>query len=305
MLYDTIHVYPVIASDSAQLIFSEDIMGTNAGTGWERDRRTHFDEIVVNYDRVRWDYPDALFADAFQYSGRGYGKKAIEIGAGTGKATTPFLDAGYAVTAVEMSANMSAFLLAKFNSYANFNVITSTFEGAPLENNSYDVIFAASAFHWVDAETGCPKVMRLLKSGGAFVLFRNNAVPAAGDELYTDVQAVYEKHYYSYYITDNRPVRISKMTEADFRKPAEIYRGFRFESLERYGFIDITMKLYDEERSYGADDYIALLETYSDHRALPDENRTALYAGVREAIIKHGGRQKMNFIFQLYMGRKP
>ena len=94
------------------------------------------------------------------------------------------------------------------------------------------------------------------------------------------------------------------MTEEDFRKPAEIYRGFRFNSLEQYGFSDITMKLYEASRLYSADDYIALLETYSDHRALPDDNRTALYSGIKEAINRHGGQQKLNFIFQLYMGRK-
>ena len=273
-------------------------------TGWERNNRTHFDEIVVNYDKVRWNYPKELFDDIIQYSEHNKGKKAIEIGAGTGKATTPFLDAGYNVTAVEMGANMTDFLIDKFRKYTYFDVITSTFENAQLENDSYDLIYAASAFHWVDAKIGCPKVLRLLKRKGVFALFRNNAVPPDDDELYEAVQSVYEKHYYSHYKMDKRPVIISKMSEKDFRKPAEIYRGFRFESLEQYGFNDITMKLYDATRTYNADEYIALLETYSDHRALPDKNRTALYAGIKEAIIKHGGHQKLNFIFQLYMGRK-
>ena len=279
-------------------------MGTDVGTGWERDKRTHFDEIVVSYDKIRWDYPGELFSDAIQYSRQEKGKKALEIGAGTGKATTPFLNAGYDVTAVEMGAGMTDFLLDKFREYMNFNVITSTFEDVPLEYDSYDLIYAASAFHWVDAEIGCPKVFRLLKRGGSFVLFRNNAVPADDDELYEEVQAVYKKHYYSYYKPDQRPVRISEMSEEDFGKPEEIYRGFRFESLERYGFKDITMKLYHYERMYSADEYIALLDTYSDHRALPDDNRAALYAGIKEAILKYGGYQKLNNIFQLYMGRK-
>lgn len=280
-------------------------MGTDAGTGWERDRRTHFDEIVVNYDKFRWDYPAELFADAIQYSGHGTGKRAVEIGAGTGKATTPFLDAGYAVTAVEMGANMAEFLRDKFKRYADFNVITSTFEDACLEDDSHDLIYAATAFHWVDSVVGCPKVLRLLKSGGAFVLFRNNAVRSDEDELYDAVNAAYEKYYYSYFIKEERPVNISRMTEDDFRKPAEIHRGFRFESLEQYGFCDIVMKLYETTRMYDADEYIMLLDTMSHCRALPDDNRAALYREIKKAIIQHGGQQKMNFIFQLYMGRKP
>jgi len=152
----------------------------------------------VNYDKVRWDYPEELYKDVLMSVKPGEKINAIEIGAGTGKATKPFLE---------------------------------------------DMI-------------------------------------------------------------DNRPVPISKMFYDDFLKPAEIYRGFRFESLEQYGFEDVTMKLYNASRTYDADEYITLLETYSDHRALPDNSRASLYAGIKAAIIKHGGYQKLNFIYQLYMGKK-
>jgi len=280
-------------------------MSTDTRTGWERENRKHFDNIVLEYDKVRWDYPFELFEDAIRYSGSGKGKKAIEIGAGTGKATTPFLDVGYNVTAVEMGENMTEFLLEKYKGRDDFNVITSTFEDASFEEDSYDLVYAASAFHWVDAEIGCPKVYDLLKNGGAFVLFRNNATPPDDDGLDNEVQAVYEKYYYSHYKPERRMGRITKMSYEEFFKPSEIYKGFRFESLEQYGFKDIMMKLYEVERTYSADDYIALLDTYSDHRALPDENRAALYTGVKEVIARHGGQQKLNFIFQLYMGKKP
>lgn len=273
-------------------------------TGWERENRSHFDEIVINYDKARWDYPADLFADIIKYSGPGK-KRAIEIGAGTGKATVPFLDAGYDVTAVEMGANMAAFLVEKFKRQANFNVITTTFEEASLENNSYDLVYAASAFHWVDAEVGCPKVFNLLKSGGVFALFRNTAAIYDGDKLFDDIQEAYDKHYYAHYKPFKRPVEIREMTYEHFFKPAELYRGFRFESLERYGFAEITMKLYKSTRMYDADEYLELLNTYSDHRALPDDNRTALYSEIKEAILRHGGRCRLDNIFQLYMGRKP
>jgi 16S rRNA A1518/A1519 N6-dimethyltransferase RsmA/KsgA/DIM1 with predicted DNA glycosylase/AP lyase activity len=89
-------------------------------TGWERENRTRFDEIVVNYDKARWDYPQEMFADIFEYSGSREGMKAIEIGPGTGKSTTPVLDAGHDVTAVELGANMAEFLLEKHKNYKNF-----------------------------------------------------------------------------------------------------------------------------------------------------------------------------------------
>ncbi|MCL2633444.1 MAG: methyltransferase domain-containing protein [Oscillospiraceae bacterium] len=280
-------------------------MGTDNKTGWERENRNHFDEIAVSYDKYRWDYPAELFADVIQYTGAGKNKRAIEIGAGTGKATTPFLDAGYAVTAVEMGTNMTEFLLNKFNGYRNFDVITSTFEDVSLENDNYDLIYAASAFHWVDAETGCPKVLRLLKSGGVFVLFRNNVYRQKGNIIADAIDEVYEKYYYNHYPRYDRPVDLCKMTYDDFLKPEEIHRGFRFNSLEQFGFTDITMKLYNGLRIYKANEYIALMDTMSDHRAILNKDRAALYKGIKEVILRNGGQLDMKFIFQLYMGRKP
>lgn len=277
-------------------------MGIHNGTGWERKNRVIFDEIVISYDRIRWEYPDELCADIIRYTGPGKGKKALEIGAGTGKATAPFLESGYEVTAVEMSGNMSGFLAEKFKSFNNFNVITSTFEDASLEDESYDLIFAASSFHWVDPETGCPKVFRLLKKGGVFALFRSNPVPAEGEKLYEEIQKVYEKHYYTYYISKERPVRRSR---DDYFRPDEIRKRFGFDCLERFGFTEIVMKLYDASRTYSADEYIELLDTFSDHRSLPADLRGALYEGIKEAILRHGGYHRVDYVFQLYMGKKP
>jgi len=284
-------------------------LGVKIGKGWERSRRKHFDEIVLKYDKARWDYPNELFEDIIAYQGAGNCKsaleisadkreckKALEIGAGTGKATVPFLDAGYNVTAVELGANMASFLQEKFSENERFNVIVSAFEDVSLENNSYDLIYAASAFHWVDSEIGCPKVFRVLKSGGAFALFRSNVIPADGDALYEDMQNVYKRIEPESY---ERPI-----VKDNFWSPVEILRGFGFDDLSEYGFTDISMKLYEAVLVFSAEDYINLMDTMSDNRSLPDKKRTALYNGMKEAIIKHGGFVSKNHVFQLYMGRK-
>lgn len=270
-------------------------------TGWERSKRVLFNDIVENYNNIRPEYPLALFDDIFKYLGLTTQKSALEIGAGTGKATKPFLDAGYDVTAVELGSNMADFLSKRYNGYKGFQVVVSSFEDAILQENSYDLIYAASAFHWVDAKIGCPKALRLLKDGGTIALFRYNAIAADGDELYDEIQAVYDKYYYSYYTSSSRPVKKSR---EDFLKKSEIYISYRFSDLADYGFQDIAMKFYDGARTYSADEYITLLETMSDHKSLPDNNRQSLYAGIKKAIIKHGGKHTVNYIFQLYMGRK-
>ncbi|MDR0287964.1 MAG: class I SAM-dependent methyltransferase [Clostridiales bacterium] len=278
------------------------------GTGWERHRRTHFNDIVENYDLVRPEYPSELFEDIFKYSGLELltaDKKALEIGAGTGKATSPVLKAGYGVTAVEISENMAAFLLEKYKNYKNFNVIVSTFEDALLAENSCDLIYAASAFHWVDPEIGCPKVFRLLKSGGVFALLRYNFnnIPPYGEKLHEEITAAYEKNFFTYYISENK-FNQKKITKKRFEGYPKILSGYGFEDLSVYGFSDITMNLYEATRTYDPDEWIGLLNTLSDHRNLPEHNKTALYSEIKEAIIKNGGQHKLDIVFQLYMGRK-
>ncbi len=273
----------------------------NTGTGWERSKRTHFDEIVVNYDRIRPKYPEELFADIFDYAGAVKGKKALEIGAGTGKATLPVLAAGYSVTAVEIGENMAEFLRKKFAGNNAFNVIVAPFEDAFLEESSYDLIYAASAFHWVDAEVGCPKAFRLLKNGGVVALFRFNWIKADEKKLHDKLEAVYKKHYFNYYIS--KPLFPKDLRE-EYSQPTGILRGYGFKDLKEYGFTDVEMKLYDVEIVYSADEYIEMLDTMSDHRNLPDDNRLSLYEGIKNAILTHGGSHKVGYVFQLYMGKK-
>ncbi len=87
--------------------------------------------------------------------------------------------------------------------------------------------------------------------------------------------------------------------------PSEICKRFGFDCLEQYGFTEVTMKLYDASRTYSTDEYIQLLNNFSDHRSLPVDLRVALYEGIKEVILRHGGHHEVDYVFQLYMGRKP
>jgi Methylase involved in ubiquinone/menaquinone biosynthesis len=274
---------------------------TTDKTGWESERRTHFDEIVVNYDKIRPTYPPELYKDIFDYAGAGRIKKSLEIGTGTGKATVPFIEAGCDVTAVEIGVNMAEFLTERFKDYKKFSVITNSFEDVELDDNSYDLIYAASAFHWVDAEIGCPKAFRLLKNGGVFALMRYNVITSDGDELYEEIAAVKQKYYYSYYTAKERLVRHSA---EELRPPIEIFYSYGFDDMSKFGFQDVTLNFYEVTLTYTADEYIALLDTLSDHRELPTANRLAMYEETKAAINKHGGLYNSDHVFQLYMGRK-
>ena len=132
-------------------------------------------------------------------------------------------------------------------------------------------------------------------------MLRNNVYTADGDALYEEIQAAYEKHYFSYYTSKKRLRRNSR---DDLMEPSGIINGFGFEDLREYRFGGISMKFYEKTFTYSADNFIALMDTMSDHRELPEGNRTALYAGIKKAITKHGGQYSQDSVFTLYMGRK-
>lgn len=271
-------------------------------TGWEREYRTHFDSIVTEYEFVRPEWLSAIFNDILSYSKLSTGKNAIEVGVGTGKATMPFLNMGYNITAVEINPQMAKYVKNRFASYSNFDVVVSSFEDAALTKNSFDLIYAASAFHWVDAELGLPKALQLLKKDGVIALFRYNEVAAVDDILYKKIRQLHNQYYDKYYeIPYKEPIR---KTHNDFYNPDEIYKGFRFESLGKYGFSDVCMKFYDVTLEYSADKYIALLETMSDHRELPENIKSSFYQEIKETINNSGVNYKVDYVFQLYLGRK-
>ena len=66
----------------------------------DRPLRAVFDEDAERYDRARPGYPAELFADLAAVTGLRPGDRVLEIGPGTGQATVPVAERGYARGAV-------------------------------------------------------------------------------------------------------------------------------------------------------------------------------------------------------------
>lgn len=158
------------------------------------DQRLTFNEDAVNYDKWRPVYCGKLFQDIIAYSRIGPGRRAIEIGIGTGQATRPILETGCELAAVELGKNLAEYSQSKFRDFSLFKVHHTSFEDFTARENSVDLIYSGTAFHWIPEETGHPKVLRLLKDGGALALFWNRPFAArADDELHQQLQQIYRK----------------------------------------------------------------------------------------------------------------
>ena len=255
------------------------------------DLRLKFNEDVMNYDHFRPTYPDELFKDMISYSSVDERSNSLEIGIGTGQATRSILGIGCSVTAIELGDKLSDFVKNKFIKHDNFNVINADFMALPLEPDSYDLVYCATAFHWLPQEEGYSKVHNILKFGGTIALFWNHPFPNRKDDISNNVnRRVYDKY---------RPSdkEIVEFGEKDCER--------RTRELERFGFKDVEAKLYHRVRTLTSDTYIALLNTYSDHRALDTKIKDAFEAEMKTSIDKIGGKINIYDTIDLYLARRP
>ena len=77
----------------------------------------------------------------------------------------------------------------------------------------------------------------------------------------------------------------------------------RINELERFGFKDVTSKLYHCKRNLTSNEYISLLNTYSDHRALPIKVKNNFEIDMKNAIDEVGGKINIYDTIDLYLAR--
>lgn len=164
-------------------------------------RSGSFDHVAVLYDKLRPGYPRSFVREIIKEVGVHPAKiKAFEIGCGTGKATADFAQRllkdscrshGLRIKAIDPGQNLLEVANSKFISHpqrdtdckANtlhqmsspeIEFVLSRAEDynvTPEEERSYDLVYAAQSFHYVDLKKGLLLCHRLLKPTGLLALF--------------------------------------------------------------------------------------------------------------------------------------
>ena len=232
----------------------------------------------------------------FDYIPINENSNVVEVGSGGGQATAPMLLTGCNLTAVEYGARFSELLKEKFKEFPKFSVITGKFEDTDFEDNAFDLVFSASAFHWVPEQIGYEKVFSMLKSGGAFARFANHPFRDKGNpELCEKIDELYGKYYYTFH---NKKQEIPK----EYNEQQAIDRAL---ISEKYGFTNIKYAMFYRTRCFSAKEYITLIGTYSDHIAIEESIRKEFFAEIEKAIDQHGGTFTIYDTIDLQLARKP
>ena len=253
-----------------------------------------FDTVVNRYEKMRPGYAPELYQMIFDYVNIDGNSRAVEVGSGSGQATLPVLEKGCEIVSVEYGENFSKLLSEKFKDY-KFSVITGKFEDVELPSDSFDLVFSATAFHWVPEEIGYKKVFSILKSGGAFARFANNPFTAKNDPaLAAKIDSYYEEYYNRFHNRKSKP-------KIEFNEERAAVRAA---IAAKYGFTDIRHALFHRERVFTAAEYLELLGTYSDHIAIEERIRNEFFRKIEAAINEHGGTITISDTMDLELARK-
>jgi SAM-dependent methyltransferase len=241
----------------------------------ERLRET-FDQAAEIYHRVRPDYPEALFDDLNVLAGLAPGDRLLEVGCATGKATLPLARRGFSITCLELGSELAA--VARRN-LAGFDVevIAGRFEdwrpGEPVS-----LVFAATAWHWIDPRVRYQRAWEALRPGGHLALWAQGHVfPDGGDPFFEEIQEVYDE------IGEGMP------PDAVRARPGELEDDRA--GIEASGLFEVTgVRQYDWERIYDAEEYIELLSTFSNHLTMENWQRERLYGEIRRRLAERPDR---------------
>ncbi|MCL5271078.1 MAG: class I SAM-dependent methyltransferase [bacterium] len=151
--------------------------------------RSVFSTKVADYVTSRPDYPSALYEALRAICPPTDGVTVADIGAGTGLLTQGLLRRGYRVVAVEPNPDMrqaSDILLGKLDGYRS---VDGCAESIPLGSGSVQLITAAQAFQWFDADRARAEFLRVLTPEGQVALIwndriRNDPLNLALDEVF-------------------------------------------------------------------------------------------------------------------------
>jgi SAM-dependent methyltransferase len=255
--------------------------------------RSVFGKAAAVYAVARPDYPDHVYDVLRDRCGLGPTSRVLEIGAGSGQATKRLLEAGGHVVALEPSEALAEQLSARLKVAPGLEVVISTFEDADLAPSSFDLVVAATAFHWLDAEAALPKVATILRPGGWVALWWNTfGDPTKPDPFHEATESL---------LRDLAP----SPSAGRGGLPFALDVAARTSELERNAFQDVDCDVDRWTLRLDPVQTRRLYETYSNIARLPDSQKEMILDELqRIADSEFGGRVERQMVTSLYTGRR-
>jgi SAM-dependent methyltransferase len=231
-------------------------------------RALSFGARAEAYERFRPGYPVELFDLVMTYAGQPV-RTALEIGAGTGKATRLFAQRGVTVTATEPDGAMLAEL--RKHVPADVKTVQAAFEALP-PGESYGLVYAAAALHWTNPEDRWSRIAALLEPGGVFGSFGGPAQladPAVAEAVRAARAPLLD--------SDDVPSPDGTPPEHDMQWP-----GTELQRSAWFG--DVRQSVIKRRLTMSARDYIGHLSTISAYLELPASAQEQVFSQIMQVL---------------------
>lgn len=265
----------------------------------DRDRlKITFNSVAGRYHRARPAYPSELYDALVQLASLRPGDHLVEIGTATGKATIPLAQRGFAITCVELGSDLAAQARHNLAEFPAVQVVNDSFESwRPPPHVTFALVFAATAWHWIDPQVRYQKAWQVLRPGGHLAFWSATHVfPADGDPFFREIQDIYDE------IGERLPADLPDSEK--YTLPVDL--PDESADIAQSGlFTDIAARHFDWEIIYTADEYISLLDTFSGHIAMAGWQRDRLYSEIRRRLAQRpDGRLRRHWGAVLNVARR-
>lgn len=231
-------------------------------------RALSFGEVAARYERFRPEYPDALVDAVLDYAGRPV-QRALEIGAGTGKATRVFAARGVGVTATDPDGAM----LGELRRHLPDGVVTMQ---ASLEDlgptGRFDLVFAAASLHWTEPSGRWPRIAARLQPEGVVASFAG-PVELADQTLQDAVRAARAP-----FLGDDG------VPSPDGTTPDSVMQWPGTELEHSPLFTDVRQLVIERRLRWPARAWVGYLSTVSAYLQLPAAQREQVFARTLEVL---------------------
>jgi ubiquinone/menaquinone biosynthesis C-methylase UbiE len=159
--------------------------------------RSDFSSLATEYAKYRTSYSAELFdtiasfvVPTFMVGQNLRRLRALDLGCGPGLSAAGLIERGFAVTGVDIAAEMLA--QARQTVKGDSAFYEARAEALPFADCAFELVTCAQAFHWFDPEESFGEIARVLRPGGALALFWKHAshddpIEASAAELQREI----------------------------------------------------------------------------------------------------------------------
>lgn len=257
------------------------------------ERKNWYSPAAEAYNQTRPIYPQDLITQVINLAQLSCNSKILEVGCGPATATTSFVQLGSPMVCLEPNTDFFHLAQQKCQPYPHVELLNTSFEEWMLEVDSFDAVLAATSFHWIPPEIGYPKAAKALRENGYLILLWNKELQPSY-QVNKSLYPVYEVH---------APSLCDRYENRETQE--RILQGLGQIVVDSGLFKNLRSGQIESQVTYGADEYVTLLNTYSPYLQLDRSNREALFEKLRDKIERDfDGSLRLSYVSAFHLAQK-